>query len=150
MLWLVSHCVDQIQIPFPMNSFVLMATVIREPELRFTKENQTPVCEFLVEFPGLRDDAPKESLKVVGWGNLANTIKDSYHPGDHLIIEGRLAMNTVERQEGFKEKRAEFVASRISPVATGSSPSSFSEGSDSYTTPPSTPEDNLGGDDIPF
>lgn len=140
-----------------MNSFVLMATVIREPELRFTKEKQTPVCEFLVEFPGLRDDSPKESLKVVGWGNLANTIKDSYHPGDRLIIEGRLGINTVERPEGFKEKRAELTASRISPVDGDNAPSSsnFSSGSSEISNHPSatsTPlEDfNGGGDDIPF
>jgi single-stranded DNA-binding protein len=118
-----------------MNSFVLMATVIREPELRFTKEKQTPVCEFLVEFPGLRDDSPKESLKVVGWGNLANTIKDSYHPGDRLIIEGRLGINTVERPEGFKEKRAELTASRISLVDGDNAPSSsnFSSGCNIHT-----------------
>ncbi|QHU99216.1 single-stranded DNA-binding protein [Synechocystis sp. CACIAM 05] len=129
-----------------MNSFVLMATVIREPELRFTKENQTPVCEFLVEFPGMRDDSPKESLKVVGWGNLANTIKETYHPGDRLIIEGRLGMNMIERQEGFKEKRAELTASRISLVDSGNgiNPGELSS--------PPEPEamDLSNTDDIPF
>ncbi|MBE9174227.1 single-stranded DNA-binding protein [Synechocystis salina LEGE 06155] len=131
-----------------MNSFVLMATVIREPELRFTKENQTPVCEFLVEFPGIKDDSPKESLKVVGWGNLANTIKETYHPGDRLIIEGRLGINTVERQEGFKEKRAELTASRISLVDSGNvtAPGLFPPPPDEFE-----PVDANGGtDDIPF
>ncbi|MBE9242318.1 single-stranded DNA-binding protein [Synechocystis salina] len=131
-----------------MNNFVLMATVIREPELRFTKENQTPVCEFLVEFPGIRDDSPKESLKVVGWGNLANTIKETYHPGDRLIIEGRLGMNMVERQEGFKEKRAELTASRISLLDSGNAtaPGPFSPPLDEFE-----PVDANGGtDDIPF
>jgi single-stranded DNA-binding protein len=129
-----------------MNSFVLMATVIREPELRFTKENQTPVCEFLVEFPGMRDDSPKESLKVVGWGNLANTIKETYHPGDRLIIEGRLGINTVERQEGFKEKRAELTASRISLVDSGNgiNPGEFP------SPPEPEPVDLSNTDDIPF
>ncbi len=129
-----------------MNSFVLMATVIREPELRFTKENQTPVCEFLVEFPGMRDDSPKESLKVVGWGNLANTIKETYHPGDRLIIEGRLGINTVERQEGFKEKRAELTASRISLVDSGNgiNPGEF------LSPPEPEPVDLSNTDDIPF
>lgn len=128
-----------------MNSFVLMATVIREPELRFTKENQTPVCEFLVEFPGMRDDSPKESLKVVGWGNLANTIKETYHPGDRLIIEGRLGMNMVERQEGFKEKRAELTASRISLVDGGNA---INAGG--FPAPEPEPVDLSNTDDIPF
>ncbi|AIE73453.1 MULTISPECIES: single-stranded DNA-binding protein [unclassified Synechocystis] len=128
-----------------MNSFVLMATVIREPELRFTKDNQTPVCEFLVEFPGIRDDSPKESLKVVGWGNLANTIKETYHPGDRLIIEGRLGINTVERQEGFKEKRAELTAARISLVDGGNA---INAGG--FPPPVLEPVDLNNTDDIPF
>jgi single-stranded DNA-binding protein len=145
-----------------MNSFILMATVIRNPELRFTQDKQTPVCDFLVEFPGLRDDAPKETLKVVGWGNLANTISDSYHPGDRLLIEGRLSMNVVDRQEGFKEKRAELVASRIHRIdndpnftAPSSGPNNvveFPPASLPSTPPPQPVQDDIGGnlDDIPF
>ena len=149
-----------------MNSFVLMATVIRNPELRFTPDKQTAVCQILVEFPGLRDDSPKETLKVVGWGNLANTINDSYHPGDRLLIEGRLSMNMIDRQEGFKEKRAEFVASRIEridsdptftapPQATPTNVVQFpasSEASIPNIPTPQPAQDDLGGnlDDIPF
>jgi len=40
--------------------------------------------------------------------------KIQYHQGDR-IIEGRLSMNTVERPEGFKEKRAELTVQRIHP-----------------------------------
>jgi single-stranded DNA-binding protein len=94
----------------------------------------------------MRDDSPKESLKVVGWGNLANTIKETYHPGDRLIIEGRLGMNMIERQEGFKEKRAELTASRISLVDSGNgiNPGELSS--------PPEPEavDLSNTDDIPF
>lgn len=145
-----------------MNSFILMATVIRNPELRFTQDKQTPVCDFLVEFPGLRDDAPKETLKVVGWGNLANTISDSYHPGDRLLIEGRLSMNVVDRQEGFKEKRAELVASRIHRIDNDPNFTAPSSGPNNVVEfppagLPSTPapqpvQDDIGGnlDDIPF
>lgn len=52
----------------------------------------------------MRDDFFKESLKVVGWGNLVNIIKEIYYFGDCLIIEGCLGMNMIEWQEGFKEK----------------------------------------------
>ncbi|BFM38967.1 single-stranded DNA-binding protein [Synechocystis sp. LKSZ1] len=96
-----------------MNSCVLMATVIRNPELRYTQDNQTPVTTLLVEFPGNRDDDPTSSLKVVGWGNLATEMQERYQEGDQLLIEGRLSMQMVERPEGFKEKRAELVASRV-------------------------------------
>jgi single-stranded DNA-binding protein len=99
-----------------MNSCILMAEIIKDPELRYTAENQTAIAEMLVQFPGLRAEDPVETLKVVGWGNLAQQIQERFHQGDRVVIEGRLNMNTIDRPEGFKEKRAELTAARIHPI----------------------------------
>jgi single-stranded DNA-binding protein len=96
-----------------MNSCILMAQIIQDPELRYTSDNQTPIAQMLVQFPGQRAEDPPITLKVVGWGNFAQEIKENYSAGDRVVIEGRLGMNTIERAEGFKEKRAELTASRI-------------------------------------
>ncbi len=96
-----------------MNSCILMAEVVQDPELRFTPDNQTAISEMWVEFAGLRDEEPPSKLKVVGWGNLAQEIQERYHVGDKVIIEGRLQMSTIERPEGFKEKRAELTAQKV-------------------------------------
>ncbi|MEO8890813.1 MAG: single-stranded DNA-binding protein [Coleofasciculaceae cyanobacterium] len=96
-----------------MNSCILMAEIIQDPELRYTSDNQTPLAQMLVQFPGQRAEDPVTTLKVVGWGNFASEIKENYRVGDRVIIEGRLGMNTIDRPEGFKEKRAELTASRI-------------------------------------
>ncbi|MDX2244491.1 MAG: single-stranded DNA-binding protein [Leptolyngbyaceae cyanobacterium bins.302] len=96
-----------------MNTCILMAEIIQEPELRFTPDNQTPIAELLVQFPGSRPEDPPATLKVVGWGNLAQEIQANYHVGDRVVIEGRLTMNTIDRPEGFKEKRAELTAQRL-------------------------------------
>lgn len=128
-----------------MNSCVLMARVIRNPELRYTPDNQIPVAEMLVEFAGLKDDDPPATLKVVGWGNLASDIQQQYVIDDQVIIQGSLRMNTLERPEGFKEKRAELNASRIYKLSSGmmgTSPQPVTLGSsnvvnfDSYKTNP--------------
>ncbi|WRH66104.1 MAG: single-stranded DNA-binding protein [Planktothrix sp. GU0601_MAG3] len=99
-----------------MNSIILMAEIIQDPQLRYTPDNQIPLTEMLVQFPGLRDVDPPATLKVIAWGNFAQEVHEKYHQGDQIIIEGRLGMNTIERQEGFKEKRAELTAQRIHPV----------------------------------
>lgn len=96
-----------------MNSFILLAEIIQEPQLRYTSDNQTPIAELRVQFPGLRPEDPPAKLKAVGWGNLAQEIQANYHEGDRVIIEGRLGMNTVERPEGFKEKQAELTIQKI-------------------------------------
>ncbi len=123
-----------------MNSCILMAEIVQAPELRYTSDTQTPIAEMFVEFPGLRAEDPPARLKVVGWGNLAQEIQERFHQGDRVVIEGRLSMNTVDRPEGFKEKRAELTAQRIhslgadttletstAPVATVSSTSKSAE-----------------------
>lgn len=96
-----------------MNSCILMAQIIQDPELRYTADSQLPLAQMLVEFSGLRAEDPPTRLRVVGWGNFASEIKENYAVGDRVVIEGRLSMNTIERSEGFKEKRAELTANRI-------------------------------------
>lgn len=96
-----------------MNSCILMAEIVQDPQLRYTADNQTQITEILVQFPGPKEDDPPETLKVVVWGNLAQETYDRYRQGDRVVIEGRLSMNTVDRPEGFKEKRAELTAQRI-------------------------------------
>lgn len=99
-----------------MNNCILMAEIVQAPQLRYTADNQTPIAEFVVKFPALREgDAPSQ-MTVLGWGNLAQEIQERYQQGDRVLLEGRLSMNTIERPEGFKEKRAEMTVQRISPI----------------------------------
>ena len=95
-----------------MNNCILMAQIIQEPQLRYTSDNLA-IAEMLVEFPSYRQSDPPAHLKVIGWGNFAQELHSNYRVGDRVVLEGRLSMNTVERPEGFKEKRAELVAQRI-------------------------------------
>ena len=102
-----------------MNSCILMAQIVSDPELRSTQD-QTSVSSMMVEFESTREGEAPGKVQVEGWGKLAETIKNTYSAGDQIIIEGRLAMNLFEMPEGYKEKRAKLVASRIFPVGSGS------------------------------
>ena len=122
-----------------MNTCILMAEIIKEPELRYTPDNQTPIAEMLVQFPGMRPDDPPSTLKVVGWGNLAQEIQSNYHEGDRVVIEGRLAMNTIDRPEGFKEKRAELTAQRLHRLGSDAIMSTSSSLPNSTSAPSEAP-----------
>ena len=96
-----------------MNHCVLEVQVKKAPTIRYTQDNKTPIAEMEVSFKGLRpDDSPGE-LKVVGWGNMAQELQDQVQTGQKLVLEGRLRMNTVPRQDGTKEKRAELTLSKL-------------------------------------
>lgn len=98
-----------------MNSCILMGKISQDIELRYTSDNQIPVIEMLLEFsnPVMNENSRLANIKVIAWGNLAQQVSSNYHQGDQVIIEGRLGMNTIERPEGFKEKRAELTASKV-------------------------------------
>ena len=102
----------------PVNHCLLEVEVLEAPQVRYTQDNQTPVAEMAVQFDGLRPDDPAGQLKVVGWGSLAQDLQNRVQVGQRLMVEGRLRMNTVSRQDGTKEKRAEFTLSRLHPLGS--------------------------------
>ena len=100
-----------------MNHCVLEVQVKKAPTIRYTQDNKTPIAEMEVSFEGLRtDDSPGE-IKVVGWGNMAQELQNQVQAGQKLVLEGRLRMNTVPRQDGTKEKRAELTLSKLHPLS---------------------------------
>ena len=104
-----------------MNSCILMAEVITNPELRKTPDD-VDVANMMIEFPGLREEDPATRIRVVGWRNLGVEMSQKYSTGDRVVVEGRLSMNVVE-MNGYKEKRAELVASHIYALGQNSNPS---------------------------
>ena len=96
-----------------MNHCLIQAKVKTEPQMRYTKENQTPIAEMVVEIKGLRGDDPLSELKILGWGTIAQEMVDNLKESQGVVIEGRLRMNNLTRKDGTKEKQAELTASRI-------------------------------------
>ena len=96
-----------------MNHCLIQSVIKINPQMRYTKDNQTPIAEMMVGIKGLRNDDPVNDLKVLGWGTIAQEMVDQLREGDCVVLEGRLRMNSVTRKDGTKEKQAELTASRI-------------------------------------
>ena len=110
---------------------MLEVLVKKAPTVRFTQDNKTPLAEIEVEFDSLRADDPPSTIKVVGWGRLAEELQNKVQINSKLVIEGRLRMNTVPRQDGTKEKLAEFTLSRIHPFSSNTAFSSIASNTQS-------------------
>ena len=133
-----------------MNHCLLEVTVKVAPTIRYTQDNQTAIAEMDVAFDGLRSDDPPGLIKVVGWGNLAQELQDRVQVGQRLVLEGRIRMNTNTRQDGSKEKKAEFTLSKIHSGAENNFDQS-SVGSNSQpqsSTSSKVPQDSTGPDKI--
>ena len=120
-----------------MNSCVLIADIIQAPQIRYTADNQTAIAEMVIQFPSFRDNDPPSRLKVVAWGNLAQTVQEQCHVGQQYALEGRLQINSVPRPEGFKDKVAELVLARFQ--ALGASGSSMAGGIPAAAVPLTDP-----------
>ena len=96
-----------------MNHCLIQSVIKSNPQMRYTKDNQTAIAEMIVGIKGLRNDDPINDLKVLGWGAIAQEMVDQLKEGHSVVIEGRLRMNSVTRNDGTKEKQAELTASRI-------------------------------------
>ena len=99
-----------------MNHCLIQAVVSSAPQMRYTKDNKTPISEMTVNFKGLREEDPSRELKVLGWGSIAQEMVEQLKEGQNIVIEGRLKMNTVTRKDGTKEKQSELTASRIHQI----------------------------------
>ena len=111
-----------------MNHCLIQAVINSAPQMRYTKENKTPIAEMTVNFKGLRDEDPSRELKVLGWGSIAQEMVDELKEGQNIVVEGRLRMNSVTRKDGTKEKQTELTASRIHHInASGKTTSQIKE-----------------------
>ena len=141
-----------------MNHCLIQAVINSAAQMRYTKENQTPIAEMIVNFKGLRSEDPTRELKILGWGNIAQEMVEELKEGQNIIIEGRLRMNSVTRKDGTKEKQPELTASKIHQISpVGVINSNQKENKDSFESKETTKKSSWDSsplvpevDEIPF
>lgn len=101
-----------------MNNIVIAGKVISAPQIRYTPDNQTPIAELTIEVAPLKEGDRPSSIKVVAWGELSKTL-DWAKEGVFIIVKGRMQINSIDRPEGFKEKRVELIAREFYPGSEG-------------------------------
>lgn len=99
-----------------MNNFSLSGTLLQNPELRYTTDDQTPIATAFLEFTERTKEAARAQIKLIGWGRTADLLK-SFAVGSQLLVEGSLRADTIETPDG-KRKVVEFNVSRIEPLST--------------------------------
>ncbi len=130
----------------------LSGTVYRAPEKRFTSNN-VPITAFTININP--DD--ETLIRVIAFGNLADTMVNSINKGDTVVVEGTLQNNTVKAEDGSEKRIVEISASSFEKIGgsssstSKSSSSSFGEdeqivkfGADEFS------ESLIGEDEIPF
>ncbi len=85
---------------------ILIGNVTKDPQLRYTANNNTPVLRFTVAtnrvFVNSKGERKEESdfHRVVVWGAFAEKLSNILHKGDKVYIEGRLEYREIRDSEG--------------------------------------------------
>ena len=96
--------------------------VVKAPEKRFT-QNDMAIVGFTMNI----DKANEALIRVVAFGQLAETIAASVAQGDNVAVEGRLQVNSYKLPNGKDKKVFEINASAVEKISGGSA--SFAGGS---------------------
>ena len=126
----------------------ITGAVVKAPEKRFT-QNDMAIAGFTINF----DPANEGLLRVVAFGQLAETIASTINVGDNVAVEGKLQVNTYKLPNGKDKKVFEVQANAVEKMggATSVSPvtASTSENIVSFNQD-EIAQDLIDEDEIPF
>lgn len=97
-----------------MNKVILMGRLTKDPELRYTNVNNTPVCSFTLaidrRFSRQGEEKQADFVPVVVWSKLAEFCSKYFTKGRQVAIVGRIQTRTWDDNEGKKHYVTEVVA----------------------------------------
>jgi single-strand DNA-binding protein len=98
---------------------VVEGNITADPELRFTPNTGTAVCELSVadnrrwtDNAGVVHDDPS-FITVVFWQTLAEHVAETMHKGDRILVEGRLEEARWETEAGEKRSKHRVIANSV-------------------------------------
>ena len=90
--------------------------VVKAPEKRFT-QNDMAIADFSVNI----DSNNETVLRVIAFGNLADTVASTLTVGDSVAVEGRLQANTYKSPSGKDKKIFEINANAVEKIGVSTS-----------------------------
>ena len=92
----------------------ITGSVVKAPEKRFT-QNDMAIVGFTINF----DPANEGLIRVVAFGQLAETIASTISQGDSVAVEGRLQINSYKLPNGKDKKVFEINANAVEKMSAG-------------------------------
>ena len=94
-----------------LNNISLMGRMVKDPEIRYTKE-QKPVANFTLAVDRDRIDGT-DFIDCVAWNSQAEFLNKYFHKGSMTVVTGRLQMRKYEAKDGTNRTAYEIVATNI-------------------------------------
>ncbi len=97
-----------------MNKVVLMGRLTRDPEVRYTKTNNTMVASFSLavnrRFVAAGEERQADFINIVAWSKTGEFCSKYFKKGQQVGIIGRIQTRTWDDENGQKRYATEVVA----------------------------------------
>ena len=97
-----------------MNKVILMGRLTRDPEVRYTNVNKTPVCSFTLavnrKFSRQGEERQADFIPIVAWNKLAEFCEKYFKKGQQVAVSGRLQVRNWDDNEGKRHYATEVIA----------------------------------------
>lgn len=132
-----------------LNKVILIGRLTRDPELRYTPNNGTPVAQFALAVDRFGSREEVDFIDIVVWNKQAESCAQYLSKGKLAAVVGRLQIRSYETKDGQKRRVAEVVAETVqflSPKGSVGPESTPRSGfNDEFAK-----EVNLDDEDVPF
>lgn len=141
-----------------MNKVILMGRLTRDPEVRYTTNNNTLVCSFSIavnrRFVKQGEERQADFINIVAWDKQGEFCSKYFKKGMQVAIVGRIQTRNYDDKDGKKVYITEVVAEEChfaDSKKDGGETSPFG-GVDAPFNPAAAPSDftPVTDDDLPF
>jgi len=139
------------------NKVMMMGNLTRDPEKRYTKNDQA-VTHFTLACNRVWRDKSGEQKKQVSfvpvsvWGKSAENCEQYLQKGSPVFVEGRLVSSSWENPQGEKRSKLEVVAQSVQFLSGGPRRDGGGASSDEAAAPniQDEPPGSPSEDEVPF
>ncbi len=99
-----------------MNKVVLIGRLARDPELRYTANNNTAVCQFTVAVDRRykSENQPQaDFIPVIAWRSTGEFVNKYFTKGSRIAVVGSIQVRSWEDAEGKRHYATEVVADEV-------------------------------------
>jgi single-strand DNA-binding protein len=100
-----------------MNKVILMGRLTKDPELRYTSNNNTPVCSFTLavdrRFSKQGEEKQADFFNIVAWRSQAEFCSKYFNKGLKVVVVGSLQNRSWDDNEGKKHYITEVIADEV-------------------------------------
>ena len=99
-----------------MNKVILMGRLTKDPELRYTSQNNTPVATFSIAVDKrvrAGEERQADFFNVVAWNKTGEFVDKYFSKGRRILIVGRIQNRTWDDAEGKRHYITEIVADEV-------------------------------------